>query len=141
MTSPATINAYPVHNVARSTALNLRLIGYWLSTASIAFIFASSGICYAIGLPQVVEGVQHLGFPLHFIVLLGVWKVLGGMAILVPGLPRAKEWAYAGMFFDLTGAAVASTAVGNAWWHVIAPLLVALILVASWALRPENRRL
>jgi AhpD family alkylhydroperoxidase len=52
--------------------------------------------------PQVVEGVTHLGFPLHFVTLLGVWKVLGGIAVLVPGFALVKEWAYAGMFFDLT---------------------------------------
>jgi uncharacterized membrane protein YphA (DoxX/SURF4 family) len=125
----------------RTNALNTGAILYWAATATIAFIFVSSGICYAIALPQVVDGVQQLGFPLHFIVLLGVWKVLGGIAILLPGLPRVKEWAYAGMFFDLTGAAVASTSVGNAWWHIVAPLSVAAILVASWALRPESRRL
>jgi hypothetical protein len=78
--------------------------------------------------PQVVEGVTHLGFPLHFVTLLGVWKVLGGIAILVPGFARVKEWAYAGMFFDLTGAAIASVASGNAWWHIVAPLAVAVVI-------------
>jgi uncharacterized membrane protein YphA (DoxX/SURF4 family) len=147
MTSHATANTYAGERIAGArqgkprTAFSARLIAYWLSSASIAFIFVSSGICYAIALPQVVEGVQHLGFPLHFIVLLGVWKVLGGIAILVPGLPRVKEWAYAGMFFDLTGAAFASTAVGNAWWHVVAPLSIAAMLVVSWTLRPASRRL
>ena len=147
MSSQAAANTYSSAPVGRGghveqrAAVNGRIIGYWISTATIAFIFVSSGFCYAVGLPQVVEGVKDLGFPMHFIVLLGVWKVLGGAAILAPGLPRVKEWAYAGMFFDLTGAAVASTAVGHAWWHIVAPLSVAGVLVASWALRPESRRL
>jgi uncharacterized membrane protein YphA (DoxX/SURF4 family) len=147
MRSQATVKTYHTARIEQGTqidqrtALHGRVIAYWGSTAAIAFIFVSSGFCYAIRLPQVIEGVQNLGFPVHFIVLLGVWKVLGGIAIIVPGLPRIKEWAYAGMFFDLTGAAVASTAVGNAWWHIVAPLSVAAILVASWALRPEGRTL
>jgi len=65
----------------------------------------------------------------------------GGIAVLVPDFALVKEWAYAGMFFDLTGAAVASAASGNEWWHIVAPLTVALVLAASWALRPEGRRL
>jgi hypothetical protein len=77
--------------------------------------------------------------------MLGVWKVLGGLAILAPGFPRLKEWAYAGIFFDLTGAAVASAtmgaSIGAEWWHVPAPLLVAATMVGSWALRPPSRRL
>jgi len=65
----------------------------------------------------------------------------GGIAVLVPDFALVKEWAYAGMFFDLTGAAVASAASGNEWWHIVASLTVALVLAASWALRPEGRRL
>src|SRR5262245_65309325 len=66
-----------------------------------------------------------LGFPLYFTRLLGVWKILGGLAILAPGFPRLKEWAYAGMLFDLIGGSVASAAMGAAIgaesWHVLAP--------------------
>ena len=60
-----------------------------------------------------VQGVVALGFPVHFAALLGAWKVLGAIAILVPGLPLVKEWAYAGIVFDLTGAASASLATGS----------------------------
>ena len=67
-----------------------------------------------------------------------------GLAILVPGFPRLKEWAYAGILFELTGAAVANAAMGGSigaeWWHVPAPLVVAALGVASWALRPPSRR-
>ena len=119
--------------------MNSRLIGYWACTIAVAFIFISSGICYVMGLPPVVAGVLHLGYPPYFVTLLGIWKVLGGIAILAPGFARLKEWAYAGMIFDLTGAAYSSTAIGNAWWHILAPLSVAAIAVLSWALRPESR--
>jgi hypothetical protein len=68
--------------------------------------------------------------------------VLGAIAILAPRFPRLKEWAYAGIFFDLTGAAASSASVGvyGAFaFHILAPLILAVVLVASWALRPESR--
>jgi hypothetical protein len=83
-----------------------------------------------------------LGYPLYFFRILGFWKVLGAIAILVPRFPRLKEWAYAGIFFDLTGAAASVAAVGGYGayaFHVITPLIIAGLTVASWALRPESR--
>ena len=69
----------------------------------------------------------------------------GAAAVVAPGFPRLKEWAYAGILFDLTGASVASAtmgaAIGAEWWHVFAPLAVGAIMVGSWALRPPSRRL
>lgn len=91
--------------------------------------------------PQVLEGITHLGYPLHFVILLGIWKVLGGVAILLPGFALLKEWAYAGMIFDLTGAAAAHAASGDDLRHILVPLVLALLVVASWALRPEGRKL
>ncbi len=86
--------------------------------------------------------VPELGYPLYFFAILGFWKVLGAIAILVPRFPRLKEWAYAGIFFDLTGAAASCAAVGGYGaygFHVIAPLILTGFLVASWALRPPSR--
>jgi len=114
---------------------------YWICTGLVVFFVGSGGLAQAMQVPGVVQGVVDLGFPVHFVVLIGVWKVLGSIAILVPGLRLVKEWAYAGIMFDLTGAAATSFAVGADWWHVAAPLAIALLLVASWALRPETRRL
>jgi len=88
-----------------------------------------------------VEGFAKLGYPVHFMVFLGVWKILGSLALVWPRLPLLKEWAYAGIFFDLTGAAVANGAVDHIWWHVAAPLVIAAVLYGSWALRPPSRRL
>jgi hypothetical protein len=123
----------------------VKALAYWICTGLVAFFFVPGGLAYALAVPDVVQGVMQLGFPLYFIQLLGVWKVLGGLAALAPGLPRLKEWAYFGMFVDLTSASVASAvmgpSIGAEWWHVLAPLVVAAILVASWALRPASRRL
>jgi uncharacterized membrane protein YphA (DoxX/SURF4 family) len=89
--------------------------------------------------PQVIEGFSHLGYPVYFAAILGVWKVLGAITIVAPRFPRLKEWAYAGIAFDLSGAALSSAAVGDGAGNVIAPLVLLAIVVASWALRPESR--
>jgi hypothetical protein len=118
-----------------------KLIGYWICTALVALAIGSGGVAQALRLQQNVEGMRALGYPLHFIVELGVWKVLGALTLLMPGFRLLKEWAYAGIFFDLSGAIVASAANGGAAFHVIAPLVLIGVLAASWALRPESRRL
>jgi hypothetical protein len=132
----------PVFGLTRARVVS---VAYWTCTALTAFFIVPGGLAYALAVSDVVDGVIQLGFPLYFIQLLGVWKVLGGIAIVAPGLPRLKEWAYAGIVFELTGAAVANAMMGGSmgaqWWHVPAPLMVAAIAVVSWALRPASRRL
>ena len=78
---------------------------------------------------------------LIFIVELGVWKVLGALTLLVPGMRLVKEWAYAGIFFDLSGATVTNIVRDGGVGHIVAPIVAAALLVASWALRPESRTL
>jgi uncharacterized membrane protein YphA (DoxX/SURF4 family) len=121
--------------------MKARAVGYWICTVQIALSFLSGGAVYLLRVPQAVEGVTHLGYPLHFVTLLGIWKLLGGVAILLPGFARLKEWAYAGMIFDLTGAAVAQAAAGDGVRHVLVPLALAAMVVATRALRPEDRKL
>jgi hypothetical protein len=118
-----------------------KLIAYWICTGIIALCIGSGGLLQVLRVPQNVEGMTALGYPLHFIVLLGVWKVLGALTLLAPRLPLVKEWAYAGIFIDLSGAVVASAANAGAAFHIIAPTVLIGILAASWALRPESRRL
>jgi hypothetical protein len=120
-----------------------RMIAYWITTILVAFFIGSGGAA------QIAQylGNRHgvvplLGYPMYFFGILGFWKVLGAIAILVPRYPRLKEWAYAGIFFDLTGAAASCAAVGGYGaygFHVIAPLVLTGLTVASWALRPESR--
>jgi len=118
-----------------------KVIAYWICTVVIALCIGSGGAAQALRVPQNVEGMTALGYPLHFIVLLGVWKVLGALTLLAPRLRLVKEWAYAGIFIDLSGAVVASAANSGGAFHVIAPAVLIGILAASWALRPESRRL
>jgi hypothetical protein len=121
--------------------MKTREIGYWVCTILVVFFMLPGGIFYLMRAPQAVEGMRQLGIPLYVVVLLGVWKVLGSIALVVPKFPLLKEWAYAGIFFDLTGAVVANAAHGAVWWHVAAPLAITGILYGSWALRPASRRL
>ncbi|HEX6496438.1 MAG TPA: DoxX family protein [Acidobacteriaceae bacterium] len=116
---------------------------YWTTTILVAFFIGTGGIAQLARLQSTVDGFVHiLGYPLYFVTILGFWKVAGAIAILVPRFPRLKEWAYAGIFFDLTGAAASTIGAGvyGAYaFHVLAPLVIAVLAVASWALRPESR--
>ena len=80
-----------------------------------------------------------LGYPLYFMLILGVWKVLGTIALLVPGFSRLKEWAYAGIFFNMTGAAISHAMSGSAEWHIYYTGFLAVLTLASWVLRPPSR--
>jgi uncharacterized membrane protein YphA (DoxX/SURF4 family) len=123
--------------------MKAKTIGYWITTVLVATPIGSGGVGQIAQYLQNPHGVVPvLGYPLYFFAILGFWKVAGAIAILVPRFPRLKEWAYAGIFFDLTGAAVSCAAVGGYGaygFHVIAPLLLTAFTVASWALRPQSR--
>jgi uncharacterized membrane protein YphA (DoxX/SURF4 family) len=121
--------------------VNYRNIGYWAATGLTAFAFVFGGVMDVMLSPDVVAGLAHLGYPAYFGAIIGVWKVLGALAIVVPGFARVKEWAYAGMFFDLTGASVSHAVSGDPVGNVITPLVLLAIMVASYLLRPESRRL
>lgn len=132
-------------NIAAHASSKPRNIIYWITTALVAFFIGSGGIAqvmqYFAG-PHAV--VPILGYPMYFFLILGIWKFFGALTILVPGFPRLKEWAYAGIFFDLTGAA-ASNALSGGYgaygFHIIAPLIITGFMAASWALRPPSRTL
>ncbi|MGA1982595.1 MAG: DoxX family protein [Acidobacteriaceae bacterium] len=119
--------------------MKAKSIAYWTTTALVAFSM-SGGIAQLARVPGVVDGfVRVLHYPPYFVTILGFWKTAGAIAILVPRFPRLKEWAYAGIFFDVTGASASSFAVGGGAFHILAPLVVAVLVVASWALRPPSR--
>jgi uncharacterized membrane protein YphA (DoxX/SURF4 family) len=121
--------------------MNRRTIAFWVVTPLVCFAFVFSGIANLAHFPNIVRGMAHLGYPAYFSTILGVWKVLGALCVAAPGLLRPKEWAYAGMIFDLTGAVISRIVVGDGAPGVIPPLLVALLVAASWALRPDARTL
>ena len=117
------------------------LVFYWVTTAFVAFNSATAGTLDVLRIQPFFGMLLHLGYPAYFSAILGTWKVLGALAIVVPGTPRLKEWAYAGLFFDCTSAALSYLATGAGLVQTLGPLLFAAVLVASWALRPPTRRL
>src|SRR5262245_49758297 len=121
--------------------MRLESRSYWVITGLVAFFIGSGGLAELARVPGNVEGLVQLGYPAYFASIIGFWKVLGAVAILVPGFPRLKEWAYAGIFFNMTGAAATGMFTHSAAWHVIVDLVLASLTVASWALRPASRRL
>lgn len=125
--------------------MKTKTILYWTTTGLIAFFIGGGGTAQIWQYQANPHGVvPQLGYPMYFFAILGVWKVLGAIAILVPRFPRLKEWAYAGIFFDLTGAAVSCAAVGGYGayaFHVIAPLILTGFTLVSWALRPDSRKI
>jgi len=123
------------------TTTKTRTITYWGTTGLLGFILISGGIAHLAHQPDGVAAMAQLGYPAYLLVILGVWKVAGGVVLLAPGLPRLKEWAYAGAVFDLTGAAASHLARGNAAFHVIVPLGLAIVALVSWATRPTRRML
>jgi uncharacterized membrane protein YphA (DoxX/SURF4 family) len=124
-------------NFANSAATSRsRTLAYWASTAIVAAEFLVGGVMDLMHMPPFFGVMLHLGYPPYFSVIIGTWKVLGAAAVLVPRSARLKEWAYAGMVFDLTGAAASHLAVGNGAGAVVVPLVFTGLVMVSWALRP-----
>jgi len=117
-----------------------RLAAYWLFTAGAAAELGAGGALDITGNPSVRDLVAHLGYPSYFLVLLGTWKMLGAVALLIPGRALLKEWACAGAFFTYTGAVVSHVTTGYALGEVPVLIFLTALAVASWALRPASRR-
>jgi len=127
-----------------ATGDKIRTIAYWITTILGPASFAYGGVIHILRRDDVVANLTHLGYPAYFATILGVWKLLGAIAVVVPGWPRLKKWAYAGFFFDLSGAAASRAFVGDGVAEqggVVAPLVFLALVMASWALRPPSRRL
>jgi len=114
---------------------------YWIATTLLAIGMLQSGIFAVIISKPWVDLVTHLGYPVYFLYILGTWKILGVIAILIPRFKLLKEWAYAGFFFAMTGALISHLAVGD---HeikaILGPSFQALFVVVSWYFRPANRK-
>lgn len=115
-------------------------IAYWVTTGLLCFCMLG-GIGQLFQVKQVVDGFAPLGYPLYFLSIIGFWKIIAIIAILVPKFPLLKEWAYAGVFFAMTGASISQIASGSPVSHIIIPLVIAGLAVMSWYLRPPSRKL
>ena len=118
-----------------------KLIWYWIITVLLSFFIFSGGLMQTLQVKGVVEGFKPLGYPTYFISLIGVWKILGVIALLVPKFPLLKEWAYAGFFFTVTGALVSHFVNHDGFKEIIGPSLFTVLIVVSWYFRPASRTL
>lgn len=117
----------------------MRSVIYWSSTGLLALVLFTGGIADLARIPATAQGVLDLGYPPMFLTLLGIWKVLGAVALTVPKYPRLKEWAYAGSFFNFSGAVISHIVAGSEAFHVVVTGLFTIVTLISWALRPQTR--
>lgn len=113
---------------------------YWVATIWLSLGMVSTGIVQLVKLPEEVSKMGALGYPAYFLTVLGVWKLLGVVAILIPRYPLVKEWAYAGFFIAMSGAAFSHLAVGDPAVEYFGPLLLLVLTVVSWYFRPADRK-
>ncbi len=113
---------------------------YWIFTIWLALGMVSTGTVQLLKVKEEVDQIVNLGYPLYFLTILGIWKILGVVVVLLPKLPLLKEWAYAGFFFSMSGAAISHIAVGNPVNEIFPSILLLLLTLVSWYFRPAERR-
>lgn len=118
-----------------------RRIIYWICTIWLALGMLAGGVQQLFQIGGYVEIVSQLGYPIYLLSILGFWKILGVVAILVPGFPLVKEWAYAGFFFAMSGAATSHIVVGQPFMEAIPSLVLLILTVVSWYFRPADRKI
>jgi uncharacterized membrane protein YphA (DoxX/SURF4 family) len=112
-----------------------RKVIFWITTTIIAIVFFVTGLGNILPFAHIAQDMAHLGYPTYFLKILGIWKILGAIAIVTPGIPRIKEWAYAGMILDLTGAALSRFFVGDGLLMIVVPLAIATLVTINNTLR------
>lgn len=117
-----------------------RKVFYWIATGWLALGMLSTGIVQLLQRQEEKIAMAHLGFPDYILPLIGGWKLLGVVAILLPRFPLLKEWAYAGFFFAMSGACVSHAATGDGIQEYFGPGLLLVLTLLSWYWRPEARR-
>ncbi|SRR5690554_5695220 len=116
-------------------------IVYWIATLWLCLGMTSTGIVQLMGMKEEVATITGLGYPPYLLNILGVWKLAGVVVVLLPGLPLVKEWAYAGFFFAMSGAAVSHASAGGSIGDIWPSLLLLVLTALSWYFRPASRRL
>ena len=116
---------------------------YWITTIWLALGMVSTGLVQLMKKDGQggLDMLTHLGYPVYILMILGAWKILGAIAVLVPGVPVVKEWAYAGFFFIMTGALFSHLAMGDSAVELFPSLLLLILTILSWYFRPAGRRL
>jgi uncharacterized membrane protein YphA (DoxX/SURF4 family) len=114
---------------------------FWIATVWLALGMTSTGIVQLIKMDEEVAMMKHLGYPVYILTIIGVWKILGVIAVLVPKFPLVKEWAYAGFFFVMSGAVCSHLAAGDGAKEFFGPVLLIILTAVSWYFRPESRKI
>lgn len=114
---------------------------YWVATIWLASALLAGGIQQVFIQKNFVEIFNHLGYPVYLMYLLGVWKILGAIAILVPGYMLLKEWAYAGSFFVWSGALFSHIAMHHTFSTMVPAITLLIMTVVSWHFRPSERKI
>lgn len=114
---------------------------YWIATVWLALGMLSTGIVQLIRMEEEVKKMAELGYPAYFLTMLGIFKILGVIAVLLPRFPLLKEWAYAGFFFSMTGAIYSHIAKGDPMIELFGPLLLLVLTMVSWYFRPAERKI
>ena len=114
---------------------------YWVATIWLALGMTSTGIVQFLKMKEEVDLMTRLGYPIYFLTMLGIWKILGVVTVLIPKFPLLKEWAYAGFFFAMSGAVFSHLASGSAAAEYFGPILLIVLTVVSWYFRLAERRL
>lgn len=114
---------------------------YWIATIWLSLGMTSTAIVQLMKMKEEAEMMGRLGYPLYFLTILGTWKILGVIAVLVPKFPLVKEWAYAGFFIAMSGAVFSHLAVGDPAKELFGPVLLLVLTAVSWYFRPAERKL
>jgi uncharacterized membrane protein YphA (DoxX/SURF4 family) len=114
---------------------------YWIATLWLSLGMTATGIVQLLQNKEEAAMFGRLGYPGYLLILIGVWKLLGVIAVLVPAFPLVKEWAYAGFFFVMSGAVISHLAINDAPKELFGPLLLIILTILSWYFRPANRKL
>ena len=118
---------------------------YWIATIWLSLGMLSTGVVQLLKLkvdgPGSLDTMTHLGYPSYFVTILGVSKILGVVALLIPKFPLLKEWAYAGFFFMMSGAIFTHIAAGNSMSEIFPSFLLLILIVVSWYFRPSDRKI
>jgi len=119
--------------------MNQRNTGYWVATVLFSLVYFGSGLADVLHASPVIETLGHLGYPAYFASIIGPWKIAAAITLVAPKLPKVKEWAYAGVVFDLTGALASHAIVGDHGPKQIVPIVLLGLLVVSYRSRFGNR--
>ncbi|MFB9841390.1 DoxX family protein [Mucilaginibacter ginsenosidivorans] len=120
---------------ANTNIPKIRKIAFWITTTVIAIMYFVTGLGNILPFTHIAQDMARLGYPTYFLKIIGTWKILAATAIVIPRFDRVKEWVYAGMMFDLTGAALSRYFIGDPLPMVIIPLCLSILVTVNYVIR------